>query len=198
MADCSRTRSYVVVNTDGTFRRAIGTSATRSVADGEYEVDVPNSVALCEFNAASYLPAVADPIPALITLSRTGTHTVDIDVYNAAGKHMNGGFILGLDCSSTGEWGYISSDGWVDRGTGLGTSEPSHTDTGKYEISFDSNMNNCALIANVTYDSAQGPAFIYASIGGAMDSVYIDILDLNGRHVDRDFYLDAICQAPRA
>jgi hypothetical protein len=122
---------------------------------------------------------------------------VNVDIVNLAGVHVDSGFSISLDCAPNGLWGYVSDDGSIARGTGFGDQSPDHSNVGQYEVTFDKPIGWCAFSANVLtpFDPKSPPAVIYASIGRA-DSVYVDITDASGQHVDRSFYLNVSCQDP--
>jgi hypothetical protein len=89
-----------VVRTDGTLARSLGAVSSSLLDTGAYEVEFPQDVSNCIYNATLGEPALENPQTGeiVVGLRRGNPNAVFVGTFNSSGESSNNGFHLTVTC----------------------------------------------------------------------------------------------------
>lgn len=127
--------------------------------------------------------------------SGQGTATpFDLDS-NATGKveFLNADQLDGLDSSTFRLWAVVDSDGTLARQSGA--TDVDRTAAGRYEVTFDRDVSDCAYVASIGTSTTATPAGGETGVsqGNDPNDVFVRNRDSDGTFADRGFHLAVHC-----
>ncbi len=119
--------------------------------------------------------------------------TVQVETYNSTGYYENASFTLAVVCSAP-LWGVVESSGELDRGSATSSAWIS---TGSYEVSFGTNVLDCAYLVTPGDPGTSAPS--PPSWSGItprnlnVDALFVDLYSPVGEYQDDSFHVAAFC-----
>jgi hypothetical protein len=163
---------------------------------GRYEVAFNRTVKGCGFVATTEHTA-SQALQAYTAGGHNSENDVYVEVKNQGGGLTDGSFDLLVDCGAAGEkFAVVNYGGTLQRSSG-GTL--THLGTGRYDISFTSDISSCAYLATVGDPGNAlvfNPAGVYTSSGPDAKTVYVETKNPGGGLTDGiPFHLDVVCSS---
>jgi hypothetical protein len=184
---------WAVVSANGSLARGGGVLLVDHSFIGVYEVMFERDVSNCAYTA-TIGDWSTNHVYDLGLVFTAGGHKGPTGVYVET-KNMGGGltdfpFHLNVTCTST--WAVVRVDGTDSRD--LDVVATTHAGPGRYEVTFNHDISNCAFIATIGDPNAR---YVYdpglVSTSGAPNGVYVDTMNLVGVLTDAPFHLNVSC-----
>jgi hypothetical protein len=196
-AQAASSNLFASVNANGTLAHGKGVSGVTHIGTGRYEVTFSSNVASCAYVATT----INSGSQALLVFTAGGHLSADgvyVETKNQGGGLTDGPFNLAVDCGAPG-WsyavvGYTANLVRAAPGTTL-----THLGTGRYDVTFPSNISKCAYLATVGDPGNNlvfNPNGVYTGSGPNADTVYIETKNLGGGLANGiPFHLAVICKS---
>ncbi|HEX8009257.1 MAG TPA: hypothetical protein VF482_22845 [Trebonia sp.] len=186
---------FANVSGGGALLAGGGVTGVTHIGSGRYEVTFSANVSRCAY-VATTVNAHSQAMQAFTAGGHLSANGVYVETKNQGGGLMDGPFNLVVDCGQPG-WSYavVGYHGNLVRSSpGVTLSSPG---TGRYDLTFPSNVANCAYLATVG-DPGNALVFnpngVYTGSGPGPRVVYVETKNIGGGlSPGIPFHLAVIC-----
>jgi hypothetical protein len=206
-AQCADKGRWVVVDPTGNKVQGNGVdSSPTHLGPGRYEVTFNTDMQNCSYVAtiggdpSNQLGSTAGLV--FTASAPNNANGVYVETKNLSGNPLSDSladrpFHLQAQCADQGRWAVVDPTGSALRGNGVNSSSKL-SGTGRYEVTFNTDMRKCSYVATVGGDPSNqlgSTAGLVATASGPSSSngVYVETKDLSGNLADRPFHLQTLC-----
>jgi predicted small lipoprotein YifL len=195
---CASSDRWVVTEYAGNKVRAANVSSFTKLGIGRWEVTFTSDVSKC-----AYIATIGDPgnklvyNPGLVFTAggHGGPNGVYVETKNLGGGLADYPWQLQVRCTSAAQW--VVSDYVGAKVRAAGVSSFTKLGPGRWEITFDRDMRNCAYLATIGDPGNKlvyNPGLVFTAGGhGGPNGVYVETKNLGGGLADFPYHLNAVC-----